>query len=178
MVLRAWLESIRGDPHAVDASVPAQEKSCWGGSAATTYRVALCCTTSRGASRRTRGLFFPGVPFDFCNRSATHTPPPTPSTRRGTNGRYTQEVNARIVVIGLSTCAVGMLKALLLSSSANVKRVTLISEPGISRASGVVVDEDYPEPFEFEALGFFSASFLVPSCRHRRDVVPVTASAR
>ena len=46
-----------------------------------------------------------------------------------------------------------MLKALLLSSTANVKRVTLISEPGISRASGVVVDEDYPEPFEFEALG-------------------------
>jgi hypothetical protein len=62
-------------------------------------------------------------------------------------------VNARIVVVGLSTCAVGMLKALLLSSTANVKRVTLISEPGISRASGVVVDEDYPEPFEFEALG-------------------------
>ena len=46
-----------------------------------------------------------------------------------------------------------MLKALLLSSTANVKRVTLISEPGISRAPGVVVDEDYPEPFEFEALG-------------------------
>ena len=63
------------------------------------------------------------------------------------------EINARIVVVGLSTCAVGMLKALLLSSTANVKRVTLISEPGISRASGVVVDEDYPEPFEFEALG-------------------------
>ena len=73
-----------------------------------------------------------------------------------------QEVNARIVVVGMSTCAVGMLKALLLSSSANVKRVTLISEPGISRAPGVVVDEDYPEPFEFEALGFFSVSFLVP----------------
>ena len=46
-----------------------------------------------------------------------------------------------------------MLKALLLSSTANVKRVTLISEPGIARASGVVIDEDYPEPFEFEALG-------------------------
>ena len=73
------------------------------------------------------------------------------------------EINARIVVVGLSTCAVGMLKALLLSSSANVKRVTLISEPGISRASGVVVDEDYPEPFEFEALGLLSVSFLVPS---------------
>ena len=73
------------------------------------------------------------------------------------------EVNARIVVVGLSTCAVGMLKALLLSSSANVKCVTLISEPGTARASGVVVDEDYPEPFEFEALGFFSVSFLVPS---------------
>ena len=109
-------------------------------------------------------MFFPGVPFDapstptpslrrghsdISNAHAT----PTPSTRRGTNGRYTQEVNARIVVVGLSTCAVGMLKALLLSSTANVKRVTLISEPGTARAPGVVVDEDYPEPFEFEALG-------------------------
>ena len=86
------------------------------------------------------------------------------------------ELNARIVVVGLSTCAVGMLKALLLSSTANVKRVTLISEPGISRASGVVVDEDYPEPFEFEALGLLSVSFwcLTPSRRR----VPVTASAR
>jgi hypothetical protein len=86
---------------------------------------------------------------DISNAHAT----PTPSTRRGTNRRYTQEVNARIVVVGLSTCAVGMLKALLLSSTANVKRVTLISEPGTARAPGVVVDEDYPEPFEFEALG-------------------------
>ena len=107
-------------------------------------------------------MFFPGVPFDFDQHRAAESFV-TPSTRRGTNGRYTQEVNARIVVVGLSTCAVGMLKALLLSSTANVKRVTLISEPGISRASGVVIDEDYPEPFEFEALGFFSVSFLMPS---------------
>lgn len=63
------------------------------------------------------------------------------------------EVNERVVVVGLSTCAVGMLRALLLSSKANVKRVTLISEPGTQRASSIVVDEDYPELFELAALG-------------------------
>ena len=45
--------------------------------------------------------------------------------------------------------------------AANVKRVTLINEPGISRAVSVVVDEDYPEPFEFDARSGAAAARVV-----------------
>ncbi|KAH8057270.1 hypothetical protein JL722_6922 [Aureococcus anophagefferens] len=79
-------------------------------------------------------------------------------TRRLASDRKA-EVHARVVVVGLSCCAVGLLQELLFEPGLHLSHVTLVSPNGVpdpehSGASRYeAFDEDFPARFQFEALG-------------------------
>ena len=64
------------------------------------------------------------------------------------------EVHARVVVVGLSCCALGLLKALLLAPALALAHVTVVSPAGLDAGGRAgPSDEDVPTDFELEALG-------------------------